>query len=239
MPKRYFRYRSVDNVGTHIRAIAQYIQRRDENPDTPFEAAIQWIERPENGYTELTMVTEDRPLLLEKLCCALASEQINILSADIYTRPDGLVLDILRVCGEDDKAVESRKKQLRVVEKIYKLCQEEGYDPGDYLVVKPNYLRETNDDAIPFPVRAFIDNDSDPNYSVIEVQAIDRIGLMHDLLYTINKHGLHTTHARIATEKGAALDTLYVSTSDGKHVEDRALLESLHESLDQLIGIRD
>ncbi|MDA1007232.1 MAG: [protein-PII] uridylyltransferase, partial [Verrucomicrobia bacterium] len=239
MPKRYFRYRSATNVGTHIRAISQYIQRRAEHPDTPFESAIQWIETPDHGFTEFTMVTRDRPLLLEKLCCALASEEISILSADIYTRPDGIVLDILRVCRADGGAVESRKQQLRVVDKIYKLCSEEAYDPDDYLVVKTNYLRETNEDAIPFPVRAFIDNESDPNFTVIEVQAIDRIGLMHDLLYTINKHGLQTTHARIATEKGAALDTLYISTGDGKRVRDRVILDSLQDSLNELIGIRE
>jgi [protein-PII] uridylyltransferase len=37
-------------------------------------------------------------LLLEKVCCALASEQINILSADLFTRTDGIVVNIFRVC---------------------------------------------------------------------------------------------------------------------------------------------
>ena len=57
-------------MGTHIRAIWQYFDRRRRRPDTPFEAAVQWIEYPEaQGFTELTIVTHDRPLLLEKICC--------------------------------------------------------------------------------------------------------------------------------------------------------------------------
>ena len=88
---------------------------------------------------------------------------------------------------------------------LYELNQEEDYDPESYLEVKTNFLRDTNEDAIPFPVRAYLDNESDPNFTVIEIQAIDRIGLLHDLLHTINQHGLDTIHARIATEKGAAL----------------------------------
>jgi ribosomal protein L15 len=51
-------------------------------------------------------------------------------------------------------------------------------------------------------------------FTVIEIQAIDRIALLHNLLHTINRHGLDTIHARIATEKGAALDTFYVQTTN-------------------------
>jgi [protein-PII] uridylyltransferase len=239
MPKRYFRYRGPKNVTTHIRAIGQYIDRRAKNPDSLFEAAVQWIESPNHGYTELTVVTEDGPLLLEKLCCALASEEINILSADIYTRRDGIVLDILRVCCADGNAVENRAQQLRVVDKLYKLASEDGYNPDNYLVTKTNYLRDTNEDAMPFPVRAFIDNESDPHFTVIEIQAIDRIGLMHDLLHTINKHNLHTTHARIATEKGAALDTLYVCDTQGDKVHDHDTLCALQETLDKVVDIKN
>lgn len=214
MPKRYFRYRDALSVGTHIRAIWQYLDRRKRRPDTPFEAAVQWLEYPEQGYTELTVATEDRNLLLEKICCALAAHEINILSADIYTRPDGVALDIFRVSTGDMEAVADTYRQVSVVVTLYELNHDEDYNPETYLKVKENYLRDSNDDAIPFPVRAYIDNESDPRFTVVEIQAIDRIALLHNLLHTINRHGLDTIHARIATEKGAALDTFYVRTSN-------------------------
>ena len=236
MPKRYFRFRNARSVETHIRAVWQYIERRRESPDTPFEVAIQWIERPDHGYTELTVVTHDRPLLLEKICCALASQEINILSADIYTRPDGIVLDVFRACTVDMKAVESIAKQLKIVATLYAINRETAYDPARYLTARTNYLRPSNEDAIPFPVRAHIDNTIDPNFTIVEVQAIDRIGLLHDLLDTINKHGLQTIHARIATEKGAALDTLYLSDPSSGHLTDPDRLAALQTALGKTIG---
>ena len=237
MPKRYFRYRNAHSVRTHIRGIWQYFDRRKRRPHTPFEAALQWIPYPEQGYTELTVITHDRHHLLEKICCALAAQEVNILSADIYTRPDGVVLDIFRVCNSDMHAVENEVQQMSVVMTLYELQQEEDYDPNRYLQVKENYLRQSNDDAIPFPVRAYLDNESDPKFTVIEAQAIDRIGLLHDLLHTINRHGLDTMHARIATEKGAALDTLYVQTTEtGEKVTGLASLADLHEDLNKVIG---
>ncbi len=236
MPKRYFRYRDAQSVGTHIRAIWQYLDRRTRRPGTPFEAAVQWIEHEEHGFTELTVVTQDRPLLLEKICCALAAQEINILSADIYTRNDGVALDIFRVCTVDSHAVTNVYRQMSAVMTLYELNREDAYDPKSYLEVKPNFLRDTNEDAIPFPVRAYLDNESDPNFTVIEIQAIDRIGLLHDLLHTINQHGLDTIHARIATEKGAALDTLYVqSPADGRKVLDPDTLTKLGEALSKVL----
>lgn len=238
MPKRYFRYRDTRSVATHIRAIWQYCDRRRRRPETPFEAAVQWIEHPAQGYTELTVVTHDRPLLLEKICCALAAQEVNILSADIYTREDGVVLDIFRVCNIDMQAVVSRYRQMSVVTTLYDLNQENAYDPVPYLQRKANYLRESNEDAIPFPVRAHLDNESDPNFTIIEIQAIDRVGLMHDLLHAINRHGLNTVHARIATEKGAALDTLYVQTLGNGKVREAGKLDDLLREVTTIVGNR-
>lgn len=236
MPKRYFRYRDALSVKTHIRAIWQYFDRRRRRPDTPFESAVQWLEYPDQGYTELTVVTHDRHLLLEKICCSLAAHEINILSADIYTRADGVALDIFRVCTTDMQAVKNSYRQMSAVMTLYEVNQEDHYDPTSYLEVKNNFLRGNDDDAIPFPVRAYIDNESDPGTTVIEIQAIDRIGLLHDLLHTINQHGLDTIHARISTEKGAALDTFYVQTTeDGGKLNRIDALSSLQGALEEVI----
>lgn len=239
MPKRYFRYRNAEAVGTHIKAIWQYFDRRERRPDTPFEAAFQWLTYEDQGYSEVVVVSHDRNLLLEKLCCAFAAQEVNILSADIYTRTDGVVLDIFRVCTDDLQAVTNVYRQMTVVMTLYELNQEEGYDPTKFLEPKQNYLRDTNDDAIPFPVRAYVDNESDPKFTIVEIQAIDRIGLLHDLLHAINQHGLQTIHARIATEKGAALDTLYVQNEEGNKETDPTRLEGLQEALTETIKVEE
>ena len=127
-------------------------------------------------------------------------------------------------------------RQTSVVMTLYEINQGDSYDADSYLETKTNYLRENNEGAIPFPVRAFIDTESDPGFTVIEIQAIDRIGLLHDLLDTINNRGLHTMHARIATEKGAALDTFYVQNDEGGKAIDIDLLSALEEDLNVVIG---
>jgi [protein-PII] uridylyltransferase len=89
------------------------------------------------------------------------------------------------------------------------------------------------------PVRAFVSNSLHPTCTTVEIQGLDRIGLLHDLFYTINQHGLNTAHARICTEKGVAMDTLYITTANGKKIHDPGLLLELQEQFTTLISRRD
>lgn len=235
MPRRYFRYRSKRSIGKHIVALWQYIDRRERRPDTPFECAVQWIEHPKFGYTELIIASQDSPLLLEKICCVLASHQLNILSADIYTRPDGVVLDLLRVSTQEFKALESREKQKAIVKTLYRINETEAYDSEKYLKKKVNYLNPETEQIVQFPTRAWISNDLDPHFTVIELQALDRIGLLHDVFQTVNEHGLKTVHSRICTEKGAALDSIFVSKEDSSKLTDQEQIEKLEHALTQLL----
>ncbi|MDB4644294.1 hypothetical protein OAF59_01340, partial [bacterium] len=75
----------------------------------------------------------------------------------------------------------------------------------------------------------------DPHFTVIELQALDRIGLLHDVFRTVNAHGLKTVHSRICTEKGAALDSIFVSTQEGGKLTDQEAMDRLENDLNTLI----
>ena len=235
MPKRYFRYRSKQSISKHIVALWQYIDRRKRRPNTLFECAVQWIERSKFGYSELIIVSQNSHRLLEKTCCALATHQLNILSADVYTRPDGIVLDLFRVCNDDFKAIANDNTKKSVVATLYEINLQENYEPAKYLKKKENFLKPETQQIFEFPVRAWTSNNLDPHYTVIELQALDRIALLHDVLKTVNDHNLVTVHSRICTEKGAALDSIYVSTPDGKKLTDQDAIDRLEHDLKNLL----
>jgi [protein-PII] uridylyltransferase len=62
-----------------------------------------------------------------------------------------------------------------------------------------------------FPSQISIDNEADPHFTLVEVQAPDRIGLLHDLLRSLSRNDIDIGLARISTESGAAIDTFYVT----------------------------
>jgi len=237
MPAAAFHFRQPEQIVTQVRTVRHFLQREEETRD-PFASCIKWIDHSEQGYSELVLATRDKPLLLEKICCALASEQINILSADLFTRGDGIVVNIFRVCTTNFEAVSSVATRRRVLQTFETVLAATWHDPESYLKRRANFLKPRTDHGIPVPVRAYVSNDLHPTCTTVELQALDRIGLLHDLFHTINEFGLNTAHARICTEKGVAMDTLYITTPSGRKVDD-SIVEQLEERFSELIARPD
>lgn len=235
MPAAAFHFRQPEHIVTQVRTVRHFLQREADTKD-PFASCIKWIDHTDSGYSEVVLATRDKPLLLEKICCAFASEQINILSADLFTRSDGIVVNIFRVCTTNFEAVSAASTRKRFLDTFETILSATVYEPEKYLKRRVNFLKPRTDHDIPVPVRAYVSNELHPNCTTVELQALDRIGLLHDLFHTINHYGFNTAHARICTEKGVAMDTLYITTAEGRKIEDTALLSAMEERFSELIA---
>ena len=235
MPAAAFHFRQAPHIVTQVRTVRHFLQAEAEAGGAS-AACVKWIDHPDKGLTELVLATRDKPLLLEKVCCALAAEQINILSADLFTRADGIVVNIFRVCTTNFETVSAAATRKRFLETFEAIHAAADYEPENYLRRRVNFLKPRNDHGIPVPVQAYVSNKLHPTCTTVEIQALDRIGLLHDLFHTINHYGLNTAHARICTEKGVAMDTLYITTPERRKIEDPAILQQLEDSVTALIS---
>ncbi|BCX49130.1 PII uridylyl-transferase [Haloferula helveola] len=234
MPASYFRFRDPASVPVHIRTVRDFLKRESES-DGGFVCSGQSFDYPDRGYTEFVIVSRNRPYFLQKVCCAIAAQEINIVSADFHTRTDGIVVDLFRVCTTDFGPVTDERQRQGFIDTLYHLGRIEHYDPAEFLKPKKNILKSKEKTGISFPVRAHISNQAHPSCTTVEIQAVDRIGLLHDLFHAINAAGLDTVHARIGTEKGAAVDTLYVTPPGGGQATDPGQLRQLHYLLEEAI----
>ena len=233
-PAAAFAYREAAFIASQVKAVRKFTE--EENAGNPHAFCVRWLEHPDKGYSELILATRDRPLHLEKLCCALASEQINILSADLYTRTDGIVLNIFRVCTTNFEPVSDEATRKRFLAIFTTIFGAERYAPEAYLKRKANFLKPRSETGLSVPVRAQVSNELHPTCTTVEIQALDRIGLLHDLFHTVNEAGLDTTHARICTEKGVAMDTLYITIPGGGKVQGEDQLRALEEKFNSLVA---
>jgi [protein-PII] uridylyltransferase len=197
------------------------------------------VAHPEQGVSELILISWDRHLLLAKAAGALAANGLNILSADLFLRADGIVIDLFRVCTTSLTPVTSERTIGSVNELLSRACTGEDIDFAGLI-----RRQDTNGSSAPapgwqdeFPVFAGVHNEPKRNYTTVEVQAVDRIGLLYGIFNAIGSLGLEITHARINTEKGAAVDSFCITDSHGRKIADQAALANLRREIGRAAGI--
>ncbi|HYF33746.1 MAG TPA: [protein-PII] uridylyltransferase [Prosthecobacter sp.] len=236
MPRSYFNFREPDQIVAHIRQFREFFTRLvDEKAEAGLLPVMTWDDHVEQGYTELTVTCWDRHLLLARISGALAAQGINILSADLYARSDHVVLDIFRVCNTNFAAVTSKSARQRVEQSVRDAFLQESFDFGKAIAATRKAIPGYDEVMAEIPQRVHINNELSPDQTVVELQLVDRLGLLYDLFMAIGNLDLEVTHARINTEKGVAIDAIYVQDVDGKKLLDRARLAALQHSIDEAV----
>lgn len=230
MPERYFRTFTAPSVADHIRLFREFYATQLGEGAGGVCPVIKWIHQQEKGHTEVMVCGWDQPGLIARICAAFLAARINVLSADIYTRGDNLVLDVFRVCDAKHRPVDSERDH-RIVER---LLDESLLDPDfDFLphIEKARQrLRYFMSQDADIPTRISVDDRSHPAFTIVDIETPDRMGLLYDLFAAIARLGLSLELARITTEKEVAMDTFYlVRAKDGKKVTgDREIRELQH-----------
>jgi [protein-PII] uridylyltransferase len=224
MPERYFQMFDSEQIAGHLRLFHTFLETHltRENPP-PFSPAFKWIARPEQGHSEVWVCGWNRPRLLERIAGAFLSAQINILSADVFTRGDNLALDIFRVCNTQLAPVTSARDITRVETR---LCDSLAYEDYDFspLLGKQALLRTYRiSQEAEIPTKIVVDNTSHPTFTLVDVQTPDRLGLLYDLLRALGETEINIELSRITTEMDVAMDTFYITDGDGKITEESAI----------------
>src|SRR6185312_11539039 len=82
-------------------------------------------------------------------------------------------------------------------------------------VAQPLY-QSLEGERIPTVIR--FDNETSDTRTVIDLEAEDHVGLLYSISTTLAELDLDISVAKISTEKGAAIDSFYVSERDGSKV---------------------
>ena len=231
LPDRYFQRHPVPEIVDHIRLFRKFLKGWANPENSPLTPAIKWIAHPHSGHSEVQFCGWDRWELLARIAGAFASAQINILSADIFTRDDNLVLDIFRVCNTKMEAVTDERDMAIFERRLLQALMGEDFDfTADLAKVKKKrgfHLSQELD----FPTRISIDNESHPTCTLVGIQAPDRLGFLYDVLREFGKVGARISFSRIATDKGAAIDSFYITDIVGKKLRDEETIKRLQVAL--------
>ncbi len=185
------------------------------------------------GTYEVTVVARDRPGLLSLIAGALAVSGMNILSARAFTTEDGVALDPFVVepafRGEID---EERWRRFRT-DLRHAL---EGRISLDHRIEekRAHYPPPSTD----VPVRVTVDNRASDFYTVVEVSAPDRIGLLHDLARAFHDLDLDVHLAVVATYGVRVVDAFYLRDLVGEKVVEQEPIRAIEAAITARLGIK-
>ncbi|MEQ8326905.1 [protein-PII] uridylyltransferase [Parvibaculum sp.] len=187
---------------------------------------------PTRDVTEITLYTQDHPGLFARFAGACAVLGMNIVDAKIFTTRDGMALDMLWVQDPDGGAVQEERRIRRLEDTIRKVLAGEILPPD---AIEQRSRRQRRADAFSVAPQVFIDNDASDAYTVIEVNGLDRPGLVHALSRALFHLGLTIGSAHITTYGERAVDVFYVKDVIGHKVTNankkKAVERHLQEAL--------
>jgi [protein-PII] uridylyltransferase len=229
LPDRYMLSVSSEAIARHFDMFRQL---------GPRPCVTDWRQSRKGPYTLLSVCARDRPGLLASLAGALTGSGLDILSVDIFTRDDGIVLDWFKV----SEAMGSVAVQPVAAERFSAIDADIAAALEGRLNLataverqRTRQVRRKRKRATP-PVVLFEKSDDPYGGTVVEVRADDEPGLVYRIAATLAQLGMDIALAKIATEKNQALDVFYVTNPAGEALspgEQAAVERSLIEMLTQ------
>jgi [protein-PII] uridylyltransferase len=221
LPEKYVLYTPLEQIRCHLRLVDKL---QGEG------VVFGWIDHPREWYSDLLMVTKDRPGLFARIAGGLAAFNMSILSAQLNTRKDRVVCDVFQVASRTRKSRLHAEDYPRV-ERFLKRIIAGQVDLEEHL--RSGRLSSFTAKHGHMPPRVRVDNTISPSATVVEIQAEDRVGLGYRIASVMAQLRLNIIYAKLATEKAQAFDVFYVTDQHGKKIHENSRLSEIVEWLQQ------
>jgi [protein-PII] uridylyltransferase len=201
---------------------------------------IAWaMNQPEEfNYTEISVVSKDGKGGLSATCAALSSKDINILSVQAFSTKDGHAIDVFQVTDLRGDRLPQGFRLDRLFQDLNDLhahCK----DPAEVFPVRRRSSTlvpaERPDLSTVKPSQLLFNNEVSPNYTVLEVKAHDRPGLLYDVTSTCASQGYFIHLAMITTEAYRVVDVFYLTDVEYNKLEGPQI-RRLEAALKEVVG---
>ena len=240
LPARYFQIHGAREIQDDLLLTHRFMRLQISEEESPLAPVVNWHNEPDRGYNAVKICTWDRSGLFSKIAGSFSATGLNILSAQIFTRSDGIVLDTFFVTDAKTGNLVDREQRDEFERLLNRVLTGEDVDVpaliARHRITRPLYQAYTGE-HIPTSIR--FDNEASEARTLIEIESEDRIGLLYAISQALAEVDLDISAAKICTEKGAALDSFYVRELDGGKVLEPRRQHSIEQRLRQRLHMLD
>jgi [protein-PII] uridylyltransferase len=217
---RYFLSNPLEDMAEHFRLAL-----------TMGKEKLSWRLRKlkDAPVTRVILCTHDMPGLFSKMVGVFTLNNIKVLSANIFTLKNGLAFDVYEVTNPldpyreerlwnkiQDEALQAMENQIPLGELISKK-------------EKQDFSFQTNYGYLPKMVK--IDNEASDFFTIVEVSAGDRIGLLYDLANEVFSLDLNIRFAKVNADRERMRGVFYVSNSGGEKILEKGHIQKIKQEI--------
>jgi len=226
LPRRYFLSHTPRQIARH----AQLVLRFGDG-----SRLVTAHREMKGGLTEFIGCTQDVHGLYSQVAGVMTACGLNILGSHVYTTRSGLALEIYRTRtprgGPDERALVWQE-----VQELLESVLAGAVEVGDLVrrrrrpvgLTRPPSRKES---------RVVISNTESEFYTVVDVIADDRLGLLYDVTRTIGEQGFEIFISKAATIKDQVTDAFYLKDGNAKKIKDSSRLDRLRDALLEAVQV--
>ncbi|MBW3624681.1 MAG: HD domain-containing protein, partial [Armatimonadetes bacterium] len=209
MPASYLLNTPLEDIASHVRAVDRL---KNEGP------VVDFFPGTGGQVTVMTIYAYDdpKPGLLNKIAAVLFASDVEVHSAQVYTRQGEpqVAIDTLWTMYHDAELPPIKRRDL---EKDLSAVINDEVSPEELLKKRGKRIPAT---IIP---RIEIRNDLSERHSVVEVDAADTRGLLLRVTRAMKELEWDIHSARVSTLDGEARDAFYVTDAEGRKLPEDAM----------------
>ena len=184
------------------------------------------------AITEITVYAPDHPRLLAMLFGGCTAAHANIVGAQIFTTTDGMALDTILLQREFGSEEDEKRRAERVCDTIKRTLRGQ-LRLRDALAQA--HMPQGRAKAFTVEPRVIIDNTQSNKYTLIEINGLDRLGLLHGLTEALFHLNLNIGSAHITTFGEKAVDVFYVTDLTGAKIISEQRHKQIEAALMQVL----
>lgn len=228
MSPRYLLYTPSEEIRGHI----ELFQRLQQNP-----FVLEAHADPEANYRTVTVCAKDFPGLFSKIAGVFTLNNLDILSAQIYTWRNHIALDVFKVKAPPDTLLEDQvwnrvranlQAALKGALPLESALREK---VRAYQSLQKGVLRKADE--------IVVDNASSAFFTVVEIYAHDFPGLLYRITDALFRCRLDIWVAKIGTKIDQVVDVFYVRDFDGQKVDRPAEVRAIKETIREALPTRE
>ena len=180
------------------------------------------------AVTEITIVAQDHPRLLSIIAGACAAAGGNIVGAKIHTTNDGRALDSISINREYSNEIDETRRANQIAKMIEEVLSGQISLPE---VIARNKRPRKRYRAFSVPPVVEINNEFSNTFTVIDLECLDRPGLLSELTRALADLNLDIGSAHVVTFGEKANDSFYVRDLVGHKIDNPTRVKKIREKL--------